>query len=343
MPKEPNKNVATQTTEEEFDRSICMSYFGNYRTSVKRIENKYGKELAYDVQSAIIDYGLYGIRPVDEDLLIFVSETVFDVIDKSQEKRARGFSGEDLEMSKKIIQSHCDRPDLSQDKLAQLLHISKGKVNKTLKKYRNGEYDGILNFNDVSVSVNANGSDCDNDSTDRDRDRSTNQSIESASPQTESLTPSLPSQITKEDIDKQNKEIIAKWERSKKVIDMWTTHKYKPKDIAEELNYQIDEVNDIINEFNKNKYAFPNKPKLLKFLDITLSNGEKYWQTKQELFNSITNNGKASVDDINWGLVETIFKDDGMPMEDAIKYANEIKTKLKDIQDVTVLQRASNN
>ena len=106
------KTSAEMQTQEEFDRSICMSFFGNYRTSVKRIENRYGIDMAYKVQSAIIDYGLYGIRPTDEDVLIFVSETVFDVIDKSQEKRARSFSGEDLEMSKKIIQSHLDRPDL---------------------------------------------------------------------------------------------------------------------------------------------------------------------------------------------------------------------------------------
>ena len=165
-----------QNLKEEFDRSICMSFFGNYRTSVKRIENRFGKELAYDVQSAIIDYGLYGIRPTDEDILIFISETVFDVIDKSQAKRARGFSGEDLETSKKIIQSHIDRPDLSQDKLSKLLGVSKGKVNKTLQKYRNGEYDNILSFDSYSDSDND--SDYVYDSTDRDRhDRSTDQSL----------------------------------------------------------------------------------------------------------------------------------------------------------------------
>ena len=36
------KTSAEMQTQEEFDRSICMSFFGNYRTSVKRIENRYG-------------------------------------------------------------------------------------------------------------------------------------------------------------------------------------------------------------------------------------------------------------------------------------------------------------
>ena len=278
-------NVTTQT--EEFDRSICMSFFGNYRTSVKRIEKKYGKETAYDVQSAIIDYGLYGIKPEDEDLLIFVSETVFDMIDKGQEKRARAFSGEDLEMSKKIIQSHRDRPDLSQDKLAQLLHTSKGKVNKTLKKYRNGEYEGILTFDDVNVSDNVNGNDDVYDSTDRDRDRPTVQPTETASPMTESATPipPTPTELT--------------YEEEVAVIKAFQKRQ-KPIEISKELSLDFGLINLAIDEYKDRGYKLPPKPEEVKTLDVPLMNGGYHSQTKEELFNDATDNGKSDVDDVAW-------------------------------------------
>ena len=282
MNKTQNTNVTTQT--EEFDRSICMSFFGNYRTSVKRIEKKYGVDMAYKVQSAIIDYGLYGIKPTDEDILIFVSETVFDVIDKSQAKRARGFSGEDLEMSKKIIQSHRDRPELSQDKLAQLLKISKGKVNKTLKKYHNGEYEGILTFDDDNVSDN--GNDGDYDSTDRDRDRPTVQNTETASPITESSTPTptTPTELT--------------YEEEVSVINAFRNRK-KPIEIAKELSLDIGLVNLAIDEYKDRGYKLPTKPQVVN-TEIPLMNGGYLKQTKEELFNMFTDNGKLEPDEVPW-------------------------------------------
>ncbi len=292
MNKTQNTNVTTQT--EEFDRSICMSFFGNYRTSVKRIEKKYGVDMAYKVQSAIIDYGLYGIKPTDEDILIFVSETVFDVIDKSQAKRARGFSGEDLEMSKKIIQSHRDRPELSQDKLAQLLKISKGKVNKTLKKYHNGEYEGILTFDDDNVSDNDNGNDGDYDSTDRDRDRPTVQNTETASPTTESSTPAptTPTELT--------------YEEEVSVINAFRNRK-KPIEISKELSLDIGLVNLAIDEYKDRGYKLPIKPEEVKKLDVPLMNGGYLSQTKEELFNMFTDNGKLEPDEVPWGTLKGEF------------------------------------
>jgi hypothetical protein len=287
MNKTQNTNVTMQT--EEFDRSICMTFFGNYRTSVKRIEKKYGKETAYDVQSAIIDYGLYGIKPTDEDLLIFISETVFDVIDKGQEKRARAFSGEDLEMSKKIIQSHRDRPDLSQDKLAELLHTSKGKVNKTLKKYRNGEYEGILTFDDDNVSDNDNGNDGDYDSTDRDRDRPTVQSSETASPITEATLPTPPPPTPTE----------LTWEEEVTVIKAFQKRQ-KPIEISKELSLDFGLVNLAIDEYKDRGYKLPPKPEEVKTLDVPLMNGGYHSQTKEELFNDATDNGKSDIDDVAW-------------------------------------------
>lgn len=317
MSKEQRTNVTTQT--EEFDRSICMSFFGNYRTSVKRIEKKYGKETAYDVQSAIIDYGLYGIKPEDEDLLIFVSETVFDMIDRGQEKRARAFSGEDLEMSKKIIQSHRDRPDLSQDKLAQLLHISKGKVNKTLKKYRNGEYEGILTFDDVNVSDNGNGNDDVYDSTDRDRDRPTVQSTETASPRTESMTPTppTPTELT--------------WEEYTLLMDTWENSQgsgKNPAQIAKELNLDCKLCNQAVTDYKNNHYKRKDKSEEVKQLDIPLMNGGYLSQTKEELFNMFTDNGKAEADEIPWSSLKGEFALWGVESSLADRILEEFQARL---------------
>lgn len=322
-----NKEQRTEKqTQDEFDRSICMSYFGNYRTSVKRIENKYGKELAYDVQSAIIDYGLYGIRPTDEDLLIFVSETVFDVIDKSQAKRAKGFSGEDLEMSKKIIQSHRDRPDLSQEKLAMMLHTSKGKVNKTLKKYRNGEYEGILNF-DINNVID---SDSDYDSTDRDRDRPTDQVQETASPTTESSTPTSPPTPTE-----------LTYEEYTSVMDMWEKRTGKsPNQIADKLNLDRGLVNEAIDEYKKNKFTRKEKPKRI-VEEIPLLNGGYLNRTKEELFNEATNNGKSLVEDVAWKELESGYIMFGIAPITVKQLTNEFKQKLKDLNDAAVLQRTA--
>lgn len=330
MNKEQKENEIIQK-QEEFDRSICMTFFGNYRTSIRRIEKRYGKELAYDVQSAIIDYGLYGIRPTDEDILIFVSETVFDVIDKSQSKRARSFSGEDLEMSKKIIQSHRDRPDLSQEKLAKLLNTSKGKVNKTLKKYRKGEYEGVINFDSDNVIDYDYGYDYDDDydSTDRDRDRTTCQSIETASPSTESETPTS---TTSTELT---------WEEYTSVMNMWDKRTGKsPNKIADELKLNRTLVNKAISEYKANGYKRKEKPKVI-IKEIPLLDGGFLNKTKEELFNEATDNGKSLVNDVPWEALEQGYIQYGIAPFNTKSIIKEFKQKLRELNGVTVLERVS--
>lgn len=148
-----NENAAMQT-KEEFDRSMCMSFFDDHRKLVKRIERMQGIEMAYRVQNLIIDYGLDGVMPKDEELLQFVPEPVLNQIDQNQKRRSKGFQGENLEVSRSIILLHRDRPDLSQNAIAKELGVSKGKVNKTLQKYKNGEYEGIINLDDTITLTN---------------------------------------------------------------------------------------------------------------------------------------------------------------------------------------------
>ena len=141
------------TKKEEFDRSVCMSYFDDHRQLVKRIERLQGIEMAYRVQNLIIDYGLDGIKPTDEELLQFVPEPVLNQIDQNQKRRSKGFLGEDLEVSRSIILLHRDHPELSQNAISKQLDVSKGKVNKTLQKYKNGEYEGIINLDDNTLTI----------------------------------------------------------------------------------------------------------------------------------------------------------------------------------------------
>ena len=152
MDKEQITNAIIK--KEEFDRSICMSFFNDHRKLVHRIERLHGIEMAYKVQNAIIDYGLDGRFPVDETILQYVPEPILNQIDQNQKRRSKGFQGEDLEASRSIILLHRDRPELSQNGIAKTLHISKGKVNKTLQKYANGEYNGILNLDGLDDGSN---------------------------------------------------------------------------------------------------------------------------------------------------------------------------------------------
>lgn len=151
MNKEQNTNVPVQ--KEEFDRSVCMSFFNDHRELVKRIERLHGIEMAYKVQNAIIDYGLDGIKPTEEELLQFIPEPVLNQIDSNQKRRAKSFKGEDLEVSRSIILLHRDRPEMSQNAIASELGVSKGKVNKTLQKYNNGEYEGLIDLTHTSTNT----------------------------------------------------------------------------------------------------------------------------------------------------------------------------------------------
>ena len=139
--------------EKEFDRSICMSYFNDHRQLVKRIERMHGMEMAYKIQNVIIDYGLDGIMPTDDNILQYIPEPIFNQIDNNQKRRSKGFKGEDLELSRSIILLHRDRPELSQNQIVEMLNTSKGKVNKTLQKYKNGEYEGIIDLDgDITIT-----------------------------------------------------------------------------------------------------------------------------------------------------------------------------------------------
>lgn len=131
--------------EKEFDRSKCFTFFASYRKQGERIKELLGPEKALEYYEAIIDYGLYS-KEISKELLIYIGDTTLETIDSSQEKRSRGF-GENMTLTRSILDTLRDHPEYSQNRIAEELHTSKGKVNKVLTKYRKGEYADFVDYN----------------------------------------------------------------------------------------------------------------------------------------------------------------------------------------------------
>lgn len=169
-------------SEKEFDRGKCFTFFASYRKQGERIKEILGPEKALEYYEAVIDYGLYA-KPIDNNLLLYVGDTLLETIDSSQEKRSRAF-GENMTITRSILETVRDHPEYSQNQVAQELQISKGKVNKVLTKYRAGGYADDVDFNLVinkveytpdgtvvsGTGTNYNTNNNNNNSTDRYRD-----------------------------------------------------------------------------------------------------------------------------------------------------------------------------
>lgn len=138
-------------SEKEFDRGKCFTFFSSYRKQGERIKEILGPEKALEYYEAVIDYGLYA-KPIDKELLLYIGDTLLETIDSSQEKRSRAF-GENMTVTRSILETVRDHPEYSQNQVAQELQISKGKVNKVLTKYRAGGYADDVDFNLVINKV----------------------------------------------------------------------------------------------------------------------------------------------------------------------------------------------
>lgn len=98
----------------QFDRSKCFTFFNTYRTQGKRIREKYGDKMAADYYEAIIDYGLDQKPITDDELMLLIGETLLETIDSSQNRRSRSF-GENMELTRSILETVRDHPEYSQD------------------------------------------------------------------------------------------------------------------------------------------------------------------------------------------------------------------------------------
>lgn len=126
----------------QFDRSKCFTFFNTYRTQGKRIREKYGDKMAADYYEAIIDYGLDQKPITDDELMLLIGETLLETIDSSQKRRSRGF-GENMELTRSILETVRDHPEYSQDNIKERLSVgSLINTTKNLQKnLRNSDKD----------------------------------------------------------------------------------------------------------------------------------------------------------------------------------------------------------
>lgn len=119
-------------SKKEFDRSVCFSFFGDYRETARGIEEDFGETEALRYYNAIIDYALYGDIPEQKGILKLIWPTTKSTIDKSINRRASGFGREDKEMTKKILEYKAQNPSATQRTISDALGCSLGKVSKVL-------------------------------------------------------------------------------------------------------------------------------------------------------------------------------------------------------------------
>ena len=121
-------------TKKEFNRSVCFTFFEDYRKTAKEIEEDFGKETVADYYNAVIDYALYSIEPELKGVLKYVWHTTKSTIDKSIERRSSGFR-EDTDLSEKILKYIEENPKATEREIAKAVKCSTGKVNKVKQKY----------------------------------------------------------------------------------------------------------------------------------------------------------------------------------------------------------------
>lgn len=301
--------------QKEFDRSVCMSIFCDHYEQAEKILNTLGKEVGFDYYHSIVKYGLFGIKPDDPMINLLISETTFKMIDQSQNKRARGFSGkEDLELSKKIIELYLSKPGISQNAIAFELQCSKGKVNSTLQKYHNGHYKDIIS--NTYSNTDADAITCN----DRDRDRF-------AVPDTDhsSDIASLTKQASPAEIEETNKTFIYKDEIL--VMKLFQQHK-RPSEICSITGFPSYFVNASIDKFRENNNRLPKPP--VDYSKMIMCTDGNIFMNKEEYFNDCTNNGKNKINEMPWDIIKSNLIEYKAIDPDGI--INEMKEKLLDIQ-----------
>lgn len=259
--------------EKVFDRSVCFTYFGNYYKQVTEIEKQFGIETAYQVERAIVEYGLFQQEITDPKIKIFVGLPTLDLIDSSQSRRAKGF-GEDKEKTKKVEDYYLEHPNASQNEISKATGVSKGKVNKVLK---------ILKAN-ASVNVNNFDNDNYNDSMTVTGDRiaechTMNATLKEADASTPPYAPISKYQqalLENKERAENYKSEYELYKKSSKIINLYREY-VRPRDIKEQTGYDLAFINQVIDKYKEDGYKKPNAPKKPKnFLKIPTQDGEGF-------------------------------------------------------------------
>ena len=282
--------------EKEFDRSICFSFFEDYCQHVEIVEKEFGIETAYKVIMAIVRYGLYEEEPEDDRMKILVNKTILKSIDLSQNRRARGFKGEDLEKTKIVTDYYRDHPDASQDEIAKNTGVSKGKVNKVIRKIKEEE------LNNSSTNPNA--------------DSYANAVADSNSSMTVTVTGITESHTSDASLDngayaptttaeQEEKELTYEekmkiydsemiiYKEKEKVWDLYAEY-IKPRDMPKLTGFDMKFINSTVDEYTANGNKKPDKPKKPKnMLLIPTIDGNTYEMDLGEFNPDFENNEEA--------------------------------------------------
>ena len=122
--------------KKEFDRGMCFTFFSDWERQAEKVAEMYGEDMGYRYLMGIIKYALRQEESEDAVVQLLV-EGLKGQMDSSQNRRSRGFGGENIEQTKQIITYYEEHPNASQNEISKELGISKGKVNKVIQEYKN--------------------------------------------------------------------------------------------------------------------------------------------------------------------------------------------------------------
>ena len=145
----------TEKNKKEFDRSVCFTFFNSYLEQAIEVEKNFGAVEAYKYLKSLAEYGLYGIESSEPIIKMLVCG-LKNTIDANQAKRAQGFSREDTEKTKAILNYKAEHPEATQRTIANAVHCSLGKVNSVLTDNNNDNIYTNTNPNSNSVNMNVN-------------------------------------------------------------------------------------------------------------------------------------------------------------------------------------------
>lgn len=258
-------------------RASCV-FYSSWHDAISRLPQK--EQL--NAYKMILDYSLNFIEPEDDKSLAY---TIFVMAKPSIESAEERYN-ESVEKGKKG-----GRPSvIDKEKVLELSSqgMKPAEIAKKLGYNRDSVKSIIYRNKGANANLNENVNETVNENDDDKKEKLVSEaSSETASPTTESSTPTppTPTELT--------------YEEEVSVINAFRSRK-KPIEISKELSLDIGLVNLAIDEYKDRGYKLPPKPEEVKAFDVPLMNGGYLKQTKEELFNDATDNGKSDVDDVAW-------------------------------------------
>jgi len=115
-------------TTQDFDRSVCFTFFNSYLEQAKQVQEIYGSQTAYEYFVALSEYGLYQ-KDADNPIIKMLISGLKNTIDANQKKRSHAFSKGDKEQTDRVLQYYSENPEATQREIATAVDCSLGKVN----------------------------------------------------------------------------------------------------------------------------------------------------------------------------------------------------------------------